>query len=71
MTPVLEARKLVKRYGRVTAMDHADFEVMPGEILAVIGDNVSVRRWPRIPAFGASLAWTIVSSARGAGRRSC
>jgi hypothetical protein len=35
------------------------------------GTSVSVRRWPRIPAFGASLAWTIVSSARGAGRRSC
>jgi fructose transport system ATP-binding protein len=38
-TPVIEARKLVKRYGHVTALDEADFEVMPGEILAVIGDN--------------------------------
>ena len=38
-TPVLEARGLVKRYGRVTALDHADFQLMPGEILAVIGDN--------------------------------
>ena len=37
--PVLEARGLVKRYGRVTALDHADFSLMPGEILAVIGDN--------------------------------
>jgi hypothetical protein len=37
----------------------------------VVDEMVSVRRWPRIPAFGASLAWTIVSSARGAGRRSC
>jgi fructose transport system ATP-binding protein len=37
--PVLEARGLVKRYGRVTALDHADFALMPGEILAVIGDN--------------------------------
>lgn len=37
--PVLEARGLVKRYGRVTALDHADFELFPGEILAVIGDN--------------------------------
>ena len=37
--PILTARKLVKRYGRVTALDHADFELMPGEILAVIGDN--------------------------------
>jgi fructose transport system ATP-binding protein len=36
---VLEARGLVKRYGRVTALDHADFDLMPGEILAVIGDN--------------------------------
>jgi len=38
-TPVIEARKLVKRYGHVTALDEADFEVLPGEILAVIGDN--------------------------------
>lgn len=37
--PVLQANKLVKRYGRVTAMDHSDFELYPGEILAVIGDN--------------------------------
>ena len=37
--PVLQARGLVKRYGRVTALDHADFDLMPSEILAVIGDN--------------------------------
>jgi fructose transport system ATP-binding protein len=38
-TPVLQARGLVKRYGSVTALDGADFELYPGEILAVIGDN--------------------------------
>jgi fructose transport system ATP-binding protein len=38
-TPVLAARGLVKRYGSVTALDGADFELYPGEILAVIGDN--------------------------------
>jgi fructose transport system ATP-binding protein len=37
--PILTARGLVKRYGRVTALDHADFDLYPGEILAVIGDN--------------------------------
>jgi fructose transport system ATP-binding protein len=37
--PVLEGRGLVKRYGHVTAMDGCDFELLPGEILAVIGDN--------------------------------
>jgi len=37
--PILVARGLVKRYGRVTALDHADFDLYPGEILAVIGDN--------------------------------
>jgi fructose transport system ATP-binding protein len=38
-TPALEARGLVKRYGHVTAMEGADFEILPGEIMAVIGDN--------------------------------
>ncbi|WP_329042898.1 ATP-binding cassette domain-containing protein [Streptomyces sp. NBC_00178] len=37
--PVLSARGLVKRYGHVTAIDEADFELLPGEVLAVIGDN--------------------------------
>ncbi|MGF6253932.1 ATP-binding cassette domain-containing protein [Ensifer sp. LBL] len=37
--PILTARGLVKRYGRVTALDQADFDLYPGEILAVIGDN--------------------------------
>ncbi len=37
--PILTGRGLVKRYGRVTALDHADFDLYPGEILAVIGDN--------------------------------
>ena len=37
--PVLEARGLVKRYGKVTALDRVDFELRAGEILAVIGDN--------------------------------
>jgi fructose transport system ATP-binding protein len=37
--PVLEARGLVKRYGHVTAMDGTDFELLPNEIMAVIGDN--------------------------------
>jgi fructose transport system ATP-binding protein len=38
-TPVLAARGLVKRFGKVTALAGADFELYPGEILAVIGDN--------------------------------
>ena len=36
---VMKARGLVKRYGQVTALDGADFELRAGEILAVIGDN--------------------------------
>ena len=37
--PILEARGLVKRYGQVVALNGADFELYPGEILAIIGDN--------------------------------
>jgi fructose transport system ATP-binding protein len=39
MQPILAGKNLVKRYGKVTALDHCDFELYPGEILAVIGDN--------------------------------
>jgi fructose transport system ATP-binding protein len=37
--PILEARGLVKHYGHVVALDGADFDLKPGEILAVVGDN--------------------------------
>ena len=36
---VLEARNIVKRYGHVTAVNGADFDLRAGEVLAVIGDN--------------------------------
>ena len=38
-SPILAAQGLVKHYGRVVALDGADFDLLPGEILAVIGDN--------------------------------
>src|SRR5882672_10504046 len=37
--PILQARGLVKKYGQVVALNGADFEIYPGEILAIIGDN--------------------------------
>jgi fructose transport system ATP-binding protein len=39
--PTLEGEGLVKRYGTVAALDHVDFAVYPGEVLAVVGDNGS------------------------------
>lgn len=39
MEPILKARGITKRYGKVTALDNCDFDLLPGEILAVIGDN--------------------------------
>jgi len=37
--PVLEARRLTKHYGHVLALDEADFNAYPGEVVALIGDN--------------------------------
>ncbi len=37
--PILRARDIVKHFGRVVALDHADFDLKPNEILGVIGDN--------------------------------
>ncbi len=36
---ILQARGLIKRFGRVTALAGTDFDLFNGEILAVIGDN--------------------------------
>jgi fructose transport system ATP-binding protein len=37
--PVLEARGIVKTFGRVVGLDGVDLQLYPGEVLAVIGDN--------------------------------
>ncbi len=37
--PVLEARGLTRSFGAVRALDNADFELYPGEVVALIGDN--------------------------------
>ena len=39
MEPVLVARNLSKKYGKVVALDNANLELYPGEVLGVIGDN--------------------------------
>ncbi len=37
--PMLSARGLTKRFGRVTALEGADVDVHAGQVLGVIGDN--------------------------------
>jgi simple sugar transport system ATP-binding protein len=37
--PILEARDLSRSFGAVRALDGADFDVYPGEVVALIGDN--------------------------------
>ena len=39
MTPLLEVRGAVKRYGAVRALDGAELSVDAGEIVALLGDN--------------------------------
>ncbi|MDA9748891.1 ATP-binding cassette domain-containing protein [Pelagibacteraceae bacterium] len=39
MEPVLVAKNLSKKYGTVVALESADLELYPGEVLGVIGDN--------------------------------
>ena len=39
VTPVIEARGLIKTFGSVVGLDGADLDLFPGEVLAVIGDN--------------------------------
>ncbi|MDQ4076119.1 MAG: ATP-binding cassette domain-containing protein [Chloroflexota bacterium] len=39
VTPILALRGISKYFGHVRALDSVDFEVLPGEILALVGDN--------------------------------
>jgi simple sugar transport system ATP-binding protein len=38
-TPILEARDVVKSFGRVRALRGASFTIYPGEVVALVGDN--------------------------------
>ncbi|MGZ4334413.1 MAG: ATP-binding cassette domain-containing protein [Gaiellaceae bacterium] len=38
-TPVLELRDITKSFGSVQALSEVDFEVKPGEVMALVGDN--------------------------------
>jgi simple sugar transport system ATP-binding protein len=37
--PILEARGLSRSFGHVRALTGADFDIYPGEVVAIIGDN--------------------------------
>jgi D-xylose transport system ATP-binding protein len=37
--PLLELRGISKRFGAVQALSEVDFEVFPGEVVALVGDN--------------------------------
>lgn len=39
VTPILELRGISKRFGAVQALHEVDFEVYPGEVVALVGDN--------------------------------
>jgi D-xylose transport system ATP-binding protein len=38
-TPLLELRGITKTFGSVQALDDVDFDVRPGEVMALVGDN--------------------------------
>jgi iron(III) transport system ATP-binding protein len=41
VAPLMSARQVTKRYGRTTALDRVDLDVVPGETLSVVGPSGS------------------------------
>lgn len=39
MEPILELKKVSKRFGAVQALTSVDFRAIPGEVMALVGDN--------------------------------
>lgn len=39
MSNLLEMRGIIKRFGGLTALDHVNFDVCKGEVMALVGDN--------------------------------
>jgi ribose transport system ATP-binding protein len=39
LAPLLEAKGVSKHYGAVTALAHADIDIRPGEVMALLGQN--------------------------------
>jgi ABC-2 type transport system ATP-binding protein len=39
MEPIIETRGLTRRFGELTAVDHVDLTVMPGEIFGLVGPD--------------------------------
>src|SRR3990170_1257826 len=39
VTPLIEARGISKHFGAVTALEEVNLNLMPGEVLGVVGDN--------------------------------
>jgi ribose transport system ATP-binding protein len=39
LQPILELRSISKRFGGVQALEHVDFDIAPGEVVAIIGEN--------------------------------
>ena len=39
--PLIEMKGIVKKFGGLTAVDHVDLELWPGECLAIVGENAA------------------------------
>lgn len=37
--PTLSLKKIVKRFGGLTAVDHVDLDIYPGQVVGLVGDN--------------------------------
>jgi ABC-type branched-subunit amino acid transport system ATPase component len=58
-SPIIEVKDLTRRFGALTAVDHLNLEVAPGEIFGLVGpDGAGKTYWGRVSFIASEAEFT-------------